>query len=176
MLIGHAPAGYLLSRRLSDNKYVILLGLLGSVLPDIDMLYFYWFDGQKHHHHEYWSHIPYYWFLILLVVSPALCFMKRTIAYAFIVMFINIFLHLLLDTMWSGGIQWFYPFSDNMISFMEVSTRWSAKQIYYGVEGWIWNFVIHPSFLVELLLFTTACTFYIRTRHEANNEQLEKVF
>lgn len=170
MLIAHAPAGYLVSRQLSDNKYVILLGLLGSVLPDIDMLYFYCFDNQRHHHHEYWSHIPYYWFLILLFVFPISCFVNRAVVRGLIVMFANIFLHLFLDTMWSGGIQWLYPFSDKMVSFLEVPTRWSAKEIYYGVEGWVWNFLLHPSFLVELTLFILACIFYLKVPYEKNNE------
>jgi hypothetical protein len=56
-----------------------------------------------------------------------------------------------------------------------VPTRWAAKEVYYGIEGWVWNFVIHPSFLIEVTLFITASIIFLRARYEKYNEQLEKV-
>jgi len=58
MFIAHLPAGYLgglaLARRAGAQlrRRVILAFMLGSVLPDIDMLYFYLLDdGRTLHHH-----------------------------------------------------------------------------------------------------------------------------
>ena len=69
MFLAHMPAGYMASKFLlsqfqldiSKTKWLLLLGLLGSIFPDLDMLYFYLIDNRQHGHHSYLTHIPFYW-------------------------------------------------------------------------------------------------------------------
>ena len=55
MFVAHIPAGYLLTRYLSrghaDRKALILTGLVASVLPDTDLLWFYLVDNRQTAHH-----------------------------------------------------------------------------------------------------------------------------
>lgn len=66
MFIGHLPAGYCLTTTLlkcfgckDDSVYrrYLWIGLIASVLPDVDMIYFYWIDHRQHVHHAYWTFI-----------------------------------------------------------------------------------------------------------------------
>ncbi len=68
MIIGHLPLGYLSIKvfpakliNISNKKIFMLVGLSGSIAPDLDMIYFYLVDNRQHHHHTYWTHIPFYW-------------------------------------------------------------------------------------------------------------------
>lgn len=60
MFIGHLPGAYLalrpLQRRLPPLAFAA--GLLGSVLPDLDLIWFYFVDNHAFHHHEYITHRP----------------------------------------------------------------------------------------------------------------------
>jgi inner membrane protein len=56
MIIGHLPAGYLLAKSLAQRMVgsaragaFICAALLGSVFPDIDLIYFHWIDHRQHH-------------------------------------------------------------------------------------------------------------------------------
>ncbi len=63
MLIAHLPAGYLLgsaARQRSAAPGIMIVALIGSVLPDFDMVYFF-LTGGKVHHHDYVSHWPLFW-------------------------------------------------------------------------------------------------------------------
>jgi len=145
MFIGHIPAGYITTRAIQKKHHVktgLLLGLIASVLPDIDLIYFYLFDHQSTLHHSYWTHIPFYWLLILAVtVLAALIFKKLKKVGPFILIFFsNIFLHLFLDTI-VGKIEWLYPFSTQSFSFFEVPAVYS---------WWVLNFVFHWTFLFEI--------------------------
>ena len=50
MFVGHLPAGYVLTKTVQKNikttKY-LLIGLIASVLPDIDVLYFYLIENLQ---------------------------------------------------------------------------------------------------------------------------------
>src|SRR3989338_5106083 len=98
MFIGHLPAGYVLTKTVQKNikttKY-LFIGLIASVLPDIDILYFYLIDNRQNLHHSYWIHIPFYW-LIIAVVTFAIIWLTKKKEYiiASIIFFSNIFLHL----------------------------------------------------------------------------------
>jgi inner membrane protein len=65
MFVAHIPAGYLLSRYLSrghpDRKALILTGVVASVLPDTDLLWFYLVDNRQRVHHSYVFHWPLFW-------------------------------------------------------------------------------------------------------------------
>jgi len=63
MFIAHLPAGYMLSkgvvalghlRRLGEQtkRRLIAAGMIGAIIPDIDLLYFYLIDHRQHGHHS----------------------------------------------------------------------------------------------------------------------------
>lgn len=156
MFIAHAPAGYLVTKfvlhrsSLGQGRDAILmlkLGLLSSVFPDIDMLYFYLLDHRQHLHHSYWTHIPFWW-LVILAIGMGYGVITRNARFRRVVQMValNVLLHLLLDTV-AAKIRWFAPFSRAGISLFEVPPR-------YG--WWIWNYVLHWTFGIEILLAGTA--------------------
>ena len=71
MFIGHLPGAYLLVRPFSERLPAALFpaAMVGSVLPDIDLLAFYFVDNRAHHHHDYLTHRPILWAGMLLVLS-----------------------------------------------------------------------------------------------------------
>tara|TARA_R110000868_G_scaffold10226_12_gene50135 strand:+ start:655 stop:852 length:198 start_codon:yes stop_codon:yes gene_type:complete len=63
MFIAHLPAGYLLTsaiqtRARNQSLSLLATGLVASVLPDADLLWFYLFDNRQHVHHAYITHTP----------------------------------------------------------------------------------------------------------------------
>jgi hypothetical protein len=79
MIIGHLPAGYILTKKLQTlygyNKY-IWVGLLASILPDFDVINFY-LDKYEIPHHDYWPHQPFYWFVTGLLVLTVIYMLKK---------------------------------------------------------------------------------------------------
>ena len=82
MIIGHWPAGYLAAlgaRRFWPAQGLFAGILIGAVLPDIDMLWFFLVDDKAHHHHSYLTHRPALWALLLAaglfvrVIAPEDC-------------------------------------------------------------------------------------------------------
>lgn len=159
MLIAHVPAGYLFTRyilsrsavSLANRRALFLLGLSASVLPDIDMLYFYLIDMRQHHHHTYWTHLPIFW--IAVFVPLALIFKRwPKIRLAVIVAGLNIALHLMLDSI-VGDIWWLSPFVDRPYALFTVPAA-------HG--HWVLNFVLHWSFVLELLIVGIAAIIWSR--------------
>jgi len=158
MFIGHMPAGYLLTRAmrpiLSRNtpakspwKPFLYAGLAGSLLPDLDMLYFYLIDHGQHLHHGYWTHLPIFWVVIGLIVLVCIAVFTKKRFFPFVaVVEANIFLHLSLDTI-VGKVRWLYPISNKDFFLFHVP----------AVHGWyVWNFFLHWTFLFEILAWIAA--------------------
>lgn len=159
MFIAHAPAGYLVTKfvlhrsslhQQRDAKMLLRSGMLASVFPDIDMLYFYLLDHRQHLHHSYWTHIPFWW-LVILAIGLGYGAITRNARWRRVVQIVavNVFLHLLLDTV-AAKIRWFAPFSRIGICLFEVPSR-------YG--WWIWNYLLHWTFGIEILI--TAIALYV---------------
>lgn len=144
MFIGHIPAGYvatkILQKKLNTKKYLII-GLIGSILPDLDMFYFYLIDNKQTLHHDYWIHLPCYW-LIISIISFTLLYLLRKKEGLILgtIFFTNIFLHLFLDTL-VGGIKWLYPFKDKAYFLFDVPAVY---------DFWVYNFIFHWTFLFEI--------------------------
>jgi len=158
MLIAHLPASYLWTRVLQRRlgKQLLPLGLLASVLPDIDLLYFYFVDGRAHPHHTYWTHRPVVWAL-LASLAAVLVVWERRLRDPVLVLFSNILLHLALDTV-AGGICWLYPLSDRSVQLVRVP----------AVHGhWLLSFVHHWTFLLELGIWVAAVAVWGRDRAAA---------
>ncbi len=165
MFIGHISAGYIYTKAILSSlpqryleaiywRYALSWGLLGSVLPDFDMFYFYFIDHAQHLHHSYCTHLPIYWlclsagiFIILFVLGR-----PSQVIYAFLCLS-NVFIHLFLDTL-MGKIRWFYPFSNYDFVCFYVPNRYS---------WWVWNFVFHWTFFFEIALIIIAIFLFLKS-------------
>jgi inner membrane protein len=161
MFIAHLPSGYLsgcyASGFFSPNfrKSIFSGFLVGSILPDIDVLYFYLIDHGRHHHHHYWTHLPVFWVASLaLGLSIALLRRDRILAMFASALFLGTFLHLLLDTPFAG-VAWAYPLSSHLFHLVTVpATR----------NWWVLSFVLHWSFLFELVICFWALGLFLYRR------------
>jgi inner membrane protein len=162
MFIAHLPAGYILTKYLQkgfDTGKYLLIGLIGSIFPDVDIIYFYLIDHRQNLHHGYWIHIPYYWMIIAsITIFVFWIFKKREYLIASIIFFSNIFLHLFLDTI-VGKIEWLYPFTEKGYFLFDVPAV-------YGF--WVYNFVFHWTFLIEVGLVVWAIFLLIQEKHKLN--------
>lgn len=149
MFIAHLPAGYLLARRIAprlaaaptDARRLMAVGLVASVFPDIDLVYFYLIDGRQTLHHEYWTHIPAFWPAAILAAAALFRLARIDIPWReFSVFLAVVLLHLALDTP-VGGILWGWPVSAHPFMPIEVPARF---------DWWVWNFILHWTFLAEL--------------------------
>lgn len=151
MIIGHLPAGYVYSKLLANklsktgvkHRDIILAGTLGGIAPDFDMLYFYLIDNRQHHHHTYWSHYPIVWLsLLLLFMTLFYLAKKKSIATLSIVFALGGILHLILDSI-VGDVWWLAPFVDKPYALFTVPALY---------QPWWLNFILHWSFLLEMLV------------------------
>jgi len=158
MFVAHAAGGYLLTRFYLRNidgasidyktvKYYLLFGLVCSVLPDIDLFYFYLFDHRQHPHHTYWTHIPLFWILF----TGFLFFMAKAVSNRnwglwLTILLLNTELHMILDSV-AGGIYWLYPVNSVKYRLFEVTARY---------DWWVLNYIFHWTFMMELLIIVAA--------------------
>lgn len=164
MLIGHLPAAYLLGctvckalpSKLLSSRAIVLAALVGGVLPDFDLIYFYTLGGKQVVHHQYWSHIPFYWVVVYLFFSLITFICQNLNAFKIVsVVFSAIVLHLTLDTV-TGQIHWLYPFSTTTFTLVTVPAVH---------EWWVSNFLLHWTFAIELLLVTFALVAYVKRQN-----------
>lgn len=151
MFIGHLPAGYVLSRAFSDRRAQAAV-LIGSVLPDADLLYFYTLSDRAVVHHEYWTHIPAFWLLVCGVTWIALQLTGSAYRIYVAPLLVGILLHLCLDSI-AGSVLWFAPFSEAKVTLVHVPALYSP---------WVLNFIFHWTFLLELAVIVTAGLVYAR--------------
>ena len=150
MIIGHLPAGYLAARGLSlryGSRALFLGVIIGAVLPDLDMLWFFLVDQGSHHHHGYLTHRPLVWALILAVGA-----LTRNLA--ILGLGLGGLLHMLLDTT-LGQIAWLWPLSDAAHPLIEVTATH---------DHWLLSFMTHWTFLIELGLLGLALLVYAGAR------------
>jgi inner membrane protein len=53
----------------------------------------------------------------------------------------------------AGGIRWFWPLSDSSLVLAHVPA---------GRSWWVWNFVLHWTFLMEVLVCAAALIVFVR--------------
>ena len=68
----------------------------------------------------------------------------------------NVFLHLVLDTV-AGQMFWLYPFDKTSFVLVDVPAR-------HG--WWVWNFVLHWTFGLELMICLWALAVLGRSRRQ----------
>lgn len=162
MFIAHAPAGYIfslvadkiISRNRFESRTIVLCGLIFSVLPDFDMLYFYTIDNRQNLHHYYWTHIPIFWiFISLLVIAVSITIRNRIILICGLMLMLQSMIHMALDSV-VGGILWLYPIDSTAYALFTVPAQFSH---------WILNFVFHWTFIIELGIVALAViSFFLR--------------
>lgn len=153
MITAHLPAGYIVGRtakRYGVDRWLMAAALLGSVLPDFDLIWFYFIDGRAIHHHHYWVHIPGFWLIVATVTLLALRRWRPEFSPAARAFFAAIFVHLLLDTI-AGSIAWGWPFTDRLFELFTVP----ATQNY-----WVMSFILHWTFLFEIAVWSLAIYLY----------------
>lgn len=162
MFIAHLPAGYIAAYysqdccQPHDRKFVFWGWLVGSILPDVDMLYFYLIDREATHHHLYWTHLPIFWLALCFTgMAIGVVWGSRPLTVFVTALFAGTFLHLALDTP-LGGVAWLYPFSAHLYYWVTIPATWN---------WWVWNFVFHWTFLFEVAICAWAIWLLVRRRH-----------
>ena len=160
MFIAHMPAGFLLSRYLlkgerDEPSYIkyLLIGLIASIAPDFDLAYFHLIDARQHPHHSYWTHIPIFWVgIYTLLVYPVYKWLGRTGVKLLSMFLLCGLLHMSLDSV-ASGIKWLYPIDKSYFGL------WRIPSVY---EWWVANYLFHWTFLLELLITSTAAIVFFR--------------
>jgi inner membrane protein len=173
MFVGHLPSGYLVAKAIQTTKLpisiksVTLASLIGSILPDADMIYFYTADHRQHLHHSYWTHIPLFWFIffVLWIFCGKIACNKKFNT-AGLIIFLNVMIHLALDTL-TGRIRWLCPFSSHDFVLVDVPAVHS---------WWVWNFFAHWTFIVEVILVIVAVFLYSRGDRYSHNNRIDTEF
>jgi inner membrane protein len=165
LLIAHLPFGYLLgavSQRLAKARShaIMAAALFGSVAPDLDMLYFHLIDGRRTPHHDYVTHWPLFWLavaLLLVVVAVTTRKVSLPVIFAYSA---GTFLHMVMDSV-AAPIHWLLPFHPQTIELVTIPARYS---------NWIWSFVLHWTFALELTICLMALALFVyRRRAERMN-------
>ena len=146
MFIAHIPAGYLLSRSLKCvlNRAERLTVLIGSILPDLDLLLFYFRDGQMVHHHTYLTHRPILW--VTVTCAGLLLARFHRSGRLLAMLGIACLLHLILDSI-AGAINWGWPLFDITGPLVIVpATR----------SHWVLSFLTHWTFAFEIAICAVA--------------------
>ncbi|MDY0250920.1 MAG: metal-dependent hydrolase [Pseudomonas sp.] len=159
MFIAHAPMGYIMATSLlmrheklpATSSMILLFGVLGSIAPDFDMIYFYLIDNRQTHHHKYMTHWPIIW-VSLLVVSTTWLYLSHKSKSPWLAFIFSLggFTHIILDS-FVGDIWWFAPFVNEPYAMFTVPALFSP---------WWLNFVFHWSFAVELIICIWAMFIY----------------
>lgn len=163
MFIAHAPAGFIYGHLLAklpvakqlNKKALYACCILGSLAPDLDLLYFYFSDHRQYNHHTYWSHLPIAWLLMVIFA----CFVQRLdrykcLAWYFILFTSSAFFHLLLDTV-VGDIWWLVPIYNKPFSLITVPAVYSP---------WWLNFIFHWTFAFEVFIVAGALVLVFQKR------------
>lgn len=161
MFIAHVPAAYLCGTFLGrifgtclvPSGLLVGAALAGGMAPDLDLFYFYLIDHRQTPHHLYWSHFPAVWLAVTALSAGWYWLARNKLAPTLACVFgINGLLHMLLDTV-VGDIRWLAPANLAPYSLFTVPALH---------EPWWLNFLLHWSFLFELLVLAWAATVYRR--------------
>ncbi|WP_310618445.1 metal-dependent hydrolase [Flexibacterium corallicola] len=156
MFVAHAPAGYLLGKAMISPKAPLRSSsmgavVLGSIFPDLDMLYFHLIDKGQVHHHMYVTHWPLVWIgltLITLLIFRSASSTRNLVLY----FSLGGVLHNCLDTI-ASPVYWLAPFSYTAIELVTVPATYNH---------WIFSFLLHWTFGIELLIILAATVMFYK--------------
>ncbi len=151
MFIAHLPAGYLLANALLAKKRrrrsLWATGLFFSIAPDLDLFWFYLISDRSVPHHQYPTHWPLLWIALFgaaLLISHIL---RKPAWRPYLALGLaSVILHLGLDSI-AAEIYWLAPFSAFHLNAVRVPAR-------HG--WWVWNFLLHWTFALEIALCLAA--------------------
>ena len=122
-IIGHVISGYAVSNTFNKikTKKVIIIGVLCSILPDIDILGFYLgvpydsFWGHRGFTHSLFFAVIVSFLVVFLFFLKEIKKNKKFSLFYLLTFLLSILLHDFLDAMTDGGlgIAFFLPFDDN---------------------------------------------------------------
>lgn len=153
MFIAHLPAGYLLSHTLKDKSARTAI-MVGSLIPDIDLLYFYTLSDRAVVHHNYWTHIPSFWLLFMIIVGLLFRILSPGKEKIILALSLGALLHLALDSI-AGSIFWLAPFHDKPLTLVQVPALYHPWQL---------NFILHWTFTVEIIICIIAAFTFLLNR------------
>jgi len=104
-----------------------------------------WSGWLTTNHHQFLTHRPAVW---LLALGIALAKRSRPA----IALTLGALLHLCLDSV-SGSINWAWPFGEYILGLIQVPRQ---------PGWWVWSFVAHPVFLIEMTICAAALTTFWR--------------
>jgi inner membrane protein len=143
-------------------RNLITAGLLCSVLPDMDLLHFYFIDNRQHMHHGYMFHLPAFWTAIV-VASLLMSYAVRSKSFRLMILVCssNILIHFVLDSV-TEGIAWLYPLTNDRFGLFNVPARFG---------WWVWSFMFHWTFLLEVaIVFAAWRLWFLTGRKERSGE------
>lgn len=152
MITAHLPSGYILAHALPAAPFVFPAAILGAILPDFDLIWFYFIDNRAIHHHRYWVHAPGFWLMLAAVGIPLIRQFAARFLPAALAFLTAILLHIVLDTL-AGSIMWLWPFSNELYVLIDVPATQSH---------WILSFLLHWTMLAELLIWIVAFILFFR--------------
>lgn len=156
MIIGHLPIGYFTTRYLIKKLKLPLkpiwlgLGLIAAIVPDLDYIYWVISNSQELTHRGLITGTPFFYLTLFIISVIVYCFFKKKwLKNAIIIVFINILVHLVIDTVFYGN-KWFWPFSDAYIGIYNVGGYGS------GVGIQVANYFSHWYWYLEIALWVIA--------------------
>lgn len=149
MIVGHLPAGYLAAcglEKAGASRLAFAGLLLGSILPDIDLFWFFLIDSS-YHHHTLIMHRPILWMTVLIAgLAVRRPFLSGLGAGGL--------LHMILDS-FAGAIAWLWPLTEASHPMIIVQPTHSH---------WLLSFMAHWFFLVELMILVLAVALFLYRR------------
>ncbi|MFC3630789.1 metal-dependent hydrolase [Paracoccus angustae] len=125
------------------RRGLMVTGLVASVLPDLDLIWFYLVNGRQNPHHEFVFHWPLFWVAVALILWIASMGLGLRGAMPFLgIALVSLLLHMVPDSV-AAEIAWLMPFSDAEVNLVVVPARH---------DWWVHSFVLHWTFLLELTI------------------------
>ena len=154
MITAHLPSGYILGRSFRFKGTVLAAAMIGATFPDLDLIWFYLIDDRAFHHHKYWVHAPSFVLATSLFLIAATKLIVSRFTSLVVAFSLGWCLHVILDAP-VGGTMWLWPLSDRL--FVQITVQ--ATQ-----SHWILSFILHWSFLFEVVIWVGAFWLYFQKR------------
>ncbi|MEM7013515.1 MAG: metal-dependent hydrolase [Verrucomicrobiota bacterium] len=157
MIFAHAAIAVIGAHNLvqKDQRPAAITFAIGSVLPDLDLFWWFFVDQQTPHH-LLWPHLPPVWIYmasIALVASRLALWRRPAAAGAVKAFFAGVAIHLALD-IHAGGIALLWPWSDRLFYLFPVPNTFGN----FVISG-----VLHWTFLLEIPILFAAGMILWRT-------------
>lgn len=148
MIFAHGPTGFVLSyifKKSFKKHFYFWLAFVFAIFPDIDVVYYYFFNAQAGHR-ENITHT----FLLYLILSLILLFFSSKAALA---VFVGSFSHLLVDSL-GYGVGWLWPFSKELYGLAR----------FYFLQSFLENYSFVFNYFLEFLALLGFVTILVRRR------------